>query len=657
MNQPVERIDRAGLRSRLIVALAAVVIASVTAVGLAAIAAFDRAIEPELNNRTQLIGSIVRAEIQRALELNIPISALGGLESYLATTLAKFAEVERITVATATGEVVAAAERTAAPSLVDGSPIEGLVSVRAATFALPILHGNRLVAEIRVETSPMFVQTQLRGVFLDVMVLALIATLVAVELALAVTISSVGKPLDRVLRLLEDQRNGNFLHRIRPGGLSGLGRTAARLNDHAEDLAERVGRLPQALRSRIDAAVAVGRPDRLRLSDFNDVRLALFLFSVATEIAAAFMPLYARSASRPEWIGPEIAAVAPLVIYLAAIAGLSPFGSALVNRFGARRMFLAAVPMTALSLVAMGLSDSLTAITLWRGVMAVFYAVATVACQGYIIRAVGGQASARAFTAFIAVLYGGVFTGSALGGLIAGRFGFEAAFVIGAAIAVLSGALGAASMRGRAGDAGRPASPAAQPQAQTPRRLDSRFAALVLGIAVPMNIATAVFVWYLTPLMLAAAGSGPAEIGRVVMLYPLAVVLVAPSAARLADGRLGAVVPLVIGAAGAAAAMLSLALWDGFWAVATAMAGLGLGHSFIRATLYPRALRLAGGPGRGVDALRMLERIGAMLGLGASAFLLDDIGAAASIWLLGLVVLAGGGAYAVAEAAHAARRH
>ena len=40
-----------------------------------------------------------------------------------------------------------------------------------------------------------------------------------------------------VYRLLGEQRDGNFQHRIRAGGLGGLGRTAARLNDHAEDLA------------------------------------------------------------------------------------------------------------------------------------------------------------------------------------------------------------------------------------------------------------------------------------------------------------------------------------------------------------------------------------------------------------------------------------
>ena len=60
------------------------------------------------------------------------------------------------------------------------------------------------------------------------------------------------------------------------------------------------------------------------------------------------------------------------------------------------------------------------------------------------------------------------------------------------------------AMTGRAGDpagdapavaqAGRPAAPAL------------RLAGLLLGITVPMNAATAIFIWYLSPLMLAALG-------------------------------------------------------------------------------------------------------------------------------------------------------
>ena len=654
MNARVPGLDRDSLRTRLIGMLAAIVTASVIVVGAAAIAAFDRAVEPELTNRTRLIGSIVRSEIQHALELGIPFNAIVGLDRYLSATIENFDEVDRISVTSVSGQTVAVIERPTAPSIFERTYLGEVIAFRQTAFAMPILDGNELVGEITVEISPLFVQTRLRDVFLDVMVIALVATLVAMELVLAVAVTSVGKPLDRVLRLLGQQRDGNFLHCIRPGGLGGLGRSAARLNDHAEDLAERLTALPAAVRSRIratmDARIAEGRPLRLRLSDINDIRLALFLFSVATEIAAAFLPLYARAAARPPWLSPELAAAAPLVLYLVAVAVLSPFGGALARRFGARRLFLASVPPTVLALVAMGFSGSVVWITLWRGVMAVFYATATIACQEYAIRAAAGRGSARPVGAFVAVVYGGVFCGSALGGLLAGRFGFEAAFVSGAAIAVVSGVLGIVAMRGRAGDPETAPTPSQEGPAPQPW-FGARFLALLLGIAVPMNAATAIFIWYLTPLILAASGSGPAEIARVIMLYYLAVVLFGPTVVSLSDSPIGSVPLVVSGALASGAALLSLTVWSGFWAVVAAVAGLGLGHTLMRAPLYALALRITGGSGAGLNALRLIERIGAILGLAASALLLGDIGAESSIRALGIAVLFGIALYAIVEIA------
>src|SRR3546814_9398203 len=136
-------------------------------------------------------------------------------------TLSKFQAVERIVVTTAAGEEVAVVEHPESErSALEDAGLGVATSLRERAFVLPILEGNRLVGEISVEISPRFVQTRLRDVFLDVMVIALVATLVALELTLAVTLSSVGKPLDRIFRLLAEQSDGTFLHRMRPGGRS-----------------------------------------------------------------------------------------------------------------------------------------------------------------------------------------------------------------------------------------------------------------------------------------------------------------------------------------------------------------------------------------------------------------------------------------------------
>jgi MFS family permease len=645
-------LDRGSLRAKLIAIVTLIVITSVLALGVASLFAFDRAVEPELASRERLIGTTIRTEIQRALDLGIPFESISGLDRYLQESLDNFDEVVRIAVNSSSRQTISVVERPQTTSTIGQSGFGELISLKQKPFVHSILEGNKLVGRISIETDPRFVQKRIRDVFLDVLVIAIVATIVTLELALAVTVTNVSKPLDRLMYLLRMQGAGDFTQRIRSGGLGGLRRAAARLNDHAEDLAERLAKIPNSVRDKLLANIpgkmAEGHPLRMRLSDIHDIRPALFLYSVAAEISASFLPIYAKAASRPGWLTPETAAAAPLMMYLVALASLTPFAGSLSRRYGARKMFLGSIPPTALALIAMGFSHSVIEIAVWRGVLAVFYAVATIACQEYAIRASSGKGDTRPVGAFIAVIYGGVFCGSALGGLIAGRFGFQAAFIFGGIGAISSGFLAWFAMRGRAGD---PHSALlTKPIEDGVRRpFTFRFAGLLIGLAMPLNAATAIFIWYLTPLILAGSGSDPAEIGRVVMLYYLAVVLFGTVVTGLSDNRIGPLPLVILGASGSAASLLILSHWNGFWAVVAAVTGMGLCHTLMRAPIYAVAVKMTGGAAAGFSILRLAERVGALIGLGASALLLGRIGADFSITTLAVAILAGLSLYIFTE--------
>jgi len=323
---------------------------------------------------------------------------------------------------------------------------------------------------------------------------------------------------------------------------------------------------------------------------------------------------------------------------------LSPHAGRLVDRLGARRMFLLSVPPTLLALGGLAMASHVAEVIAWRALMAAFYATATVACQVYAVRAAGLAAAARPGASFVAVVHGGVFCGSVVGGVTAGRFGIDAALLVGAVVAALAGVVAALAMRGDvtpapgsglapSGDEAAPTRSVAPPP--------SALARLLIGIAVPMSAATAIVVWYLTPLTLKATGWGAAETARVVMLYYLAIVLLAPSAARLADGRLGQRGTVLLGAALAAVALGAMAAGGGLWTTVGAMAGLGIGHALLRATLLASAMQLAP-PGRdGASALRVNERLGALAGLAATALALPAASPRAVLAMLAAGTLAG----------------
>jgi hypothetical protein len=663
----------AGLRLRLTALLALVVFGAVAMVAFGAAAALQRAAAPELDKRTRLIGIVLRAEVQRALELGIALDAIAGLDRYLAETLDSFGEIDRIVVRTIDGRAVASVARATGAGgggAVDGAAtgpptrgrlLDGVTGRMGSTTTLPMLDGNRVVGTIEIEVSPAFVQTRLRNILLDVLTLAGVATLLALEGVLAVVAVTATAPLRRLHSMLRDQAAGDFRHCM-PGHAPGaIGRVLARLNDHAFDLAERAAALPAALRAavlaRVPTRIAEGRPRVRRLADLGDIRVALLLFSTASEITVAFLPVYTGGLARPDWLSPEAAAAAPLLCYLLAMLALAPVAGRIVDRIGARRLFLASVAPTLLALGGLLVATHVAEVMAWRAVMAVFYATATIACQVYAMRAADSASAARPGATFVTVVHGGVFCGSVVGGVIAGRFGIGAALVAGAAVAVLAGLVAMLTMRG---DAGRPlrtgrtqeggrlvsiagATPGqhagpGSPEVWPPT---AGLPTLLLGLAVPMSAATAVAVWYLTPLMLHASGSGAGETARVVMLYYLAVVLIAPGAARMADGRLGPRRAALVGATLAALALGIGARVDGLWGLVAAMSVLGVGHALQRATLLALALRMARPGQDGAAALRVHERVGAIVGLAGCALALPTAGPQIALAVLGLITIAG----------------
>ena len=140
-----------------------------------------------------------------------------------------------------------------------------------------------------------------------------------------------------------------------------------------------------------------------------------------------------------------------------------------------------------------------------------------------------------------------------------------------------------------------------------------------------MNVLLAAFLWYLVPLTLAAAGEGASAIGRTLMLYYLAVLMAGPVVAR--TGRTRVSVPMLVGlgALVSGLALLIPAAEISVLSVSVAVVIVGLGHAAIRGPQLSLAIELgedmADSSGRGATlaAMRMLERLGSLVGLLAAA--------------------------------------
>lgn len=608
--------------------VAAIVLLSLTLMAFAAVRTFEASLEPEMNKRTALIAATVREEIERAIDFGVPLEAIGGASEYLDELLKEFPELEKIMLRSNSGRLIASSSRgdstgTDAPNEINTSP---------NTVSLSILRRNTIVGELTIEADPRFVRSRLQEVMLDIIVVGLVAILLAFEIVLLVSANMLGKPLDRIFTLMDEQAAASFRHVLPARDAGELRRVARRLSDRALHVArlrgaqDRLSTLPQAY--------------------FVDIRLPVFIFSTATEISGAFLPLYARDAGGPDWLTSEMAATAPLIAYLVAMALMAPFGGAIARRFNPQRLFLSAIPITALTLVGVGLGQNALVIAFWHSCMAIVYALATISCQEYAIKTAPRDELTQAIGGFLFVIIGGAFCGSALGGVLADRIGASGTFFFGAGLAVLSGLIGARVISGHV----------SLDQEVTTTQSDKsiwtvltnrRFLALTLGVSVPINIGMSVFIWYLTPVVLEGQGVGVADIGRVVMLYYLAQLLLGPTVARFADGKVGQVPFLIFGIFISGVAISSLYFWSGIMPMIIVVTLFGLGYAMCDAPQYAQAIQIgeqtggAGGGERALGALRLIERLAAIAGLIASVILIPRLGYSTIIGGIGVLMLCG----------------
>lgn len=635
-----------GLRGRLSLTLSGLIALAFAGFSAVVLFSFEQAIEPELESRATVVAELIRSEMQRTLELGIPISALGGLSSYLEGILQDFREISGIAIVLPNGETIAEAlggvSERASITFSIGAAFSAAVGIDAGMVELPMLAGSEVVGTVRISGSELFIQTRLRDVFLDVSILAIAMLLIGVEIAVSTVNASVWKPHAQMTRLLGEQSRGSFVHVMRERGPEVVRRLAARLNAYALDLSARGrGRLPA--------------PTVLRSSETADIRLPLFFFALGAEITASFLPLLAGGAARPSWLPVDLAAAAPLVVYLVCVAALSPFAGALGRRFGPTPLFLYAVPVAFGALAWMAAAESVMQIALARGVVAVGYALATVAAQEYALRAEPAASRVSTMSVFMSLVLGGTFCGSVIGGVVASRLGFSTAILLGAVFILAAGASCKVNMGGPSG------SPFTIPAARLDKAMawaeKRRLAALLIGLAMPLSAVTAGFIWYYVPVTLGAEGQRPADIARVVMLYYLAAILLGPVVGSIGR-RDNLTVPVAL--AGTFLAGLSLlALYRGadIWTTALVVLSVGTGHALLRSPIYALTIDFGGASARPVAILRFLERAGALIGLVLAAALSSSGRLASLAPLLGLVALGGGLLFFVADMTLTRRRH
>lgn len=236
----------------------------------------------------------------------------------------------------------------------------------------------------------------------------------------------------------------------------------------------------------------------------------------------------------------------------------------------------------------------------------------------------------------MAMVFGGTFCGATIGGIFADRYGYDAAMLLGAVLAVLAALIGHFGLTASNADRFAPglSGPAAAPTRSGP------FYVFLLGVVVPLNLVTAVCIWYMAPLRLVAVGASPAEVARVIMLFYLFQLVFGPVAVWLSRSRLGQALTMVVGGAIAA-----ISLWafgsESFWLMTGTVAGVGAGFGLLRGPALEFAAQHAAGAQKRLAIYRVVERSGALVGLLVAASVIGTQDNDRILDALGILVFGG----------------
>ena len=362
------------------------------------------------------------------------------------------------------------------------------------------------------------------------------------------------------------------------------------------------------------------------------------------EISRSFMPLYIRDLYAPiPGLSLEMVMAIPIAVFMLFIAAVSPSAAMASARKGSRRVFLMGLFPATIGFFMSALAYNVYDFTLWRAITAVGYALVTMACQSYIAQVSHQQKRTQSLGVYVGAVLTASICGTGIGGVLAERVGYRTSFIIAAALAIIAGSL-IYRLMGAAQPAG---------EIRTPRKRELlallrnwRFTALVVFAAIPSKIALTGFFFFLVPLtLLQDVSTDLGDVARMMMLYPISVVVLSPLAARLADHtgwKAGLVA--VGGLIGGVGLLLPLLSTESDM-ITLAIVMLGLSHGLSASPQLAMIPDLCWTECRNMGQtsvlafLRLAERVGSVIGPLLAAAFIPLYGYNGAIIALGVVVL------------------
>ncbi|MGF1703193.1 MFS transporter [Photobacterium makurazakiensis] len=650
------------------------------------LAEFNFSVKPELLKKANVIAQIVHDDVDLAVNVGVPFEQIRGMDTYLEDVLSKYPELTFVAVTKGDNVLYQAgtvsdlntldtkAFEMVSSHYLNASFIERISLVinelpslfpslfsdelpKGDVFRLELNDSNNLNGSVFVGLSSMYIQSQLMDIFFDIAIVLVAVLLVCFEVVMVVVMIYISGPLEESESILKRQIKGDFSVNEKAPVRGTIGLFSDRLNHDSRQLQRKFSVLfgylsdskqdSSGVKRRIkEVAEKFQLQNRLQLrkGDIVDARIPLFVFSLGEELQKSFMPLFVAEFYEPSsWISQDVMLGLPISVFMLVIAVFTPFAAKLVERWGQKRLFLLGLIPAIAGYLGCALATNSLDIVISRGVTALGYAVITISCQSYIAAVVTAENRAKGMSIFVGVLMTATMCGTALGGIIADRIGYQPVFFISAVLAAFAGLLAWRMFSGELDSTSN--KPVVKKGGLRLLARNIRFIAIIVCCAIPAKIVLTGFLYFMVPIYLVSLDASQSEIGRIMMIYSLVIIPLSPIASGIADKTQKTRELIVLGTVLSGAILLSLYGEASLFKIILAVTLMGIAHSILKAPLIACALEASEatpevGRTEVLGILRTAERIGSVLGpiIVASLLVVGDFGLAMAAVGAGIII-------------------
>ena len=673
-----------GIYLRLAGVLTLVVLLALAANAVLSHRAFESALVPEMAKKVASVGASIRSLVLTAVGNDIDFTALYGVDQGFDEARSEAPEVSYMAITDEQGRILhqrlrqpaGATEYFRSPGLLahlsHGVDVANATAVRVGDqyiVSMPIVTAQRPLGMVHIGVDVRFVDNIVLDMLLDVVVVLVVSLFFTLELLHFMAGARLEASLRALVIAFQRGASGDFVTR-RSGQAESvfdslfqlMNGALARVNTAYAALArdiEHGKRVPAHERQPGLAQAQSGLQQlgqRFRFGDDSPhvlppeeqlakVRAPLFVFILAEELTRPFLPAFVKDLLVPvPGLAPEVVVGLPIALFMLIVALAQPFLGVYCGRAGYRRTMIFGAAIAAAGFFATALAASVLDLLFWRSLCAFGYAMVFVAAQGYVLDHSTSANRVRSFAMFVGAIMAAAICGPSIGGILADNIGVRPTFAIAAMLALGSIAVIRLMPEVRPGRG-------SAVETRLPRFKEigalianPRFMTVTALAAMPAKILLTGVCFYLVPLYVLSIGDSQAMAGRLLMIYAVLMVLIAPLTPALAGTRermywlVGGGL-LISGLGG----VLMAAGASVFWVLGTVtLIGLGQAlaisaQSALVADQCEEAIAQLG-EGTVYGVYRLLERIGNALGPIIAGTLVLHFGYRASFVAIGATV-------------------